>query len=179
MNKIFMLGAIALAAGGCHQDHHGGGGHSDPWQVTYSNGHPVTAEAESAYILDKENEMVDLINLDRALMGLNVLIHSPAISDVARGHSVHMAMSDFTGSWNLEGDGPADRAILAGLFFNRYSENTSAGLSDPVDVFNNWMLLPAMHDNLHDIWWDRIGCGYEEDAYSTFGSYWTVDFLED
>ena len=50
---------------------------------------------------------------------------------------------------------------------------------DPVEVFNNWMLIPAMHDNLHDAYWDRIGCGYEEDFASTFGSYWTVDFLQD
>jgi uncharacterized protein YkwD len=179
MKKILaILGIMAVA--GCHQDRHGGGGSAhDPWYITYSNGHPIAAEAESNYILDHENEMIDLINVDRALTGLNVLVQSPDISDVARAHSIHMAISDFEGAYNPEGDGPEDRADLAGFFFTRYGENTSAGLFDPVDVFNNWMLIPGMHDNLHDFSWDWIGCGYEEDVFSTFGHYWTVDFLMD
>jgi uncharacterized protein YkwD len=176
MKTILALAGI-MAVAGCDQGGHGGSAF-DPWYITYSNDHPIAAEAESGYILAKEDELVDLINIDRALSGLNVLVYSPEISDVARAHSIHEAIGGFTGSWNPEGDGPADRADLAGFFYTRYGENTSAGLSDPVDVFNNWMLIPAMHDNLHDAWWDRIGCGYEEDSWSTYGNYWTVDFLE-
>ena len=110
MKKILaVLGIMAVA--GCHQDHHGGSAY-DPWYITYSNGHPIAAEAENAWVLDQEDEMVDLINMDRAMMGLNVLIHSPSISDVARAHSIHMAAGNFEGSYNPEGDGPVDRAAL-------------------------------------------------------------------
>ena len=177
MKKIFtILGILAVA--GCHGDIHTGSAH-DPWYISYGNGHPIAAEAESSWVLDQEHEMADLINYDRALMGLNVLVHSPAISDVARAHSIHMAAGNFEGNFNPEGDGPVDRAILAGFYFSRYEENISAGASDPVEVFNNWMMIPAMHENLHDYSWDRMGVGYEEDPWSTYESYWTVDFLRD
>ena len=141
MKKILaVLGIMAVA--GCHQDHHGGSIY-DPWYITYSNGHPIAAEAESTWVLDQEDEMIDLINMDRAMMGLNVLIRSPLISDVARAHSIHMAAGNFEGSYNPEGDGPADRAAIAGFYFNRYGQNVSAGFSDSVDVFNNWMMISS------------------------------------
>ena len=177
MKKIITILGI-LAVGGCHGDVYTGSAH-DPWYITYGNGHPIAAKAESSYVLNKEHDMADLINLDRTLMGLNALVLSPGISDVARAHSIHMAAADFEGTFNPEGDGPADRAILAGFFFTRYEENISAGTADHVEVFNNWMMIPAMHDNLHDPFMDRMGVGYEEDSWTTFGSYWTVDFLRD
>ncbi len=169
MKKIIaILGILAVA--GCHDDR---------GYITYGNGHPIAAEADSPYILEYEHEMADLINLDRTLLGMNALILSPGISDVARAHSIHMAWANFESTVNPEGDGPADRAALAGFYFSRYEENISAGSSDPVEVFNNWMMIPAMHDNLHDPFMDRMGVGYEYDSLSTFGTYWTVDFLRD
>ncbi len=172
--RIALLGI--LAAAGC-----GGGGHDsyhDPWYARYSNGHPIAAEAESRFVIDREDEIMAWINDHRILGGENALIESDSISDVARAHSIHMAIHDFEGPINPEGDDPAARASIAGVSFFAYDEVLSAGMSDAGDVFDAWLAIPAMHSRIDDSRWTHLGAGYHDEPSSRFRFYWTVDFAD-
>jgi uncharacterized protein YkwD len=177
MRKLTILGVL-LAVGGCD----GGGGEDeiifDPWYVQYGNGHPIAAESPDFFTLQQESDAVDLINMHRVAAGLNALIEDNRVADLARAHSIHMAIHGFASRFNPEGDGPADRASRAGLFFWAYDENIVAGAVSASDAVNSWLAVSTTHDRIDDPSWDAIGVGYNEDPNSAFFSYWTVDFLE-
>ncbi|MBI2901382.1 MAG: hypothetical protein HYY17_14450 [Planctomycetes bacterium] len=172
--RIALMGILALA--GCGGG--GGGDIHDPWYVQYSNGHPIAAEPDSDYAVAVEDDLLAMINNHRIVAGRGALIESGSVSDVARAHSVHMAIHDFEGPVNPEGDGPATRASMAGLSFYRYDEVLAAGSPSAVEVFDDWLSVPSMHDRIDDPFWTHMGGGYHEHPGSYFTYYWTVDFLE-
>lgn len=173
---IFGLALAALAS--CGGGGGGGGDSHDPWYVRYGNGHPIAAEAEDFYTIDRESEIMTLVNDHRILAGRNALIESGAMGDVARAHSLHMAIHGFEGPVNPEGDDPADRAWHAGISFFSYDEVLSAGIASASDVMDNWLALPPMHDRIDDLRWTHMGAGYADEPGSRFRYYWTVDFAD-
>jgi len=150
----------------------------DPWYVQYWNGHPLAADPQSPSDTAKEADLMWHINQHRLASGQNALVESRLVSDIARAHSVHMAIHSFEGPVNPEGDGPSTRASKVGLAFWRYDETISAGMASAHDVYDAWLAVPAMHDRLHDPFVTHGGAGHHYDPTSGFGDYWTVGFRQ-
>ncbi|MBI2932213.1 MAG: CAP domain-containing protein [Planctomycetes bacterium] len=177
MRTTTIAALLAGALCGCHDHGDSAVSHSaDVWYVRYDNGHPVAAASSDAYILSHENELFALVNDHRVAMGLPALIHEGRTRDVARAHSIHMSIGDFTGLVNPEGDDPGDRADLAGLSWTTYAENIEYDLHSPFDVCSEWLASPGMHDNIDDPHVTHAGVGFEHDAESMWNDYWTMDF---
>ena len=179
MKKLMMMAAATAALSACHGDPHDGPGvvyTSGPWYIQYENGHPIAADTTDPSILAQEDDLLDRINDHRVSIFLPALVEDSAMRDVARAHSIHMAMAGFTGFVNPEGDDPGMRADIAGIPWSAYAENIGYGWSCACDVMDEWLAAPGMHANIDDPHFVYAGVGYEHDSSSFWDDYWTADF---
>ncbi len=181
MRQMLTAAALiaALGAPGCHvheDDHDTDIVVGGAWYITYGNGHPIAASTTDPFILSRESDLLSYVNNHRVSMGVAALIDSGAMRDVARAHSIHMSIGDFTGLVNPEGDDPGDRADIAGIAWSIYAENIEYDWSDPYDVYLEWLASPGMHANIDDPDFVYAGVGYEHESESIWNDYWTMDF---
>ena len=162
---VLVLVLAGLGCGGGGGDHSHDPGPTDPWYITYANDHPI---AVSEPVTFEELEMIDLINAHRVAAGVDALIEDPAMTDLAKAHSIHMEIGSFLDSRNPEGDGPRDRADIAGVFWLGYEEIVAAGPFDPFVIFDAFLTGPE-HPILDDPFWTHIGVG-------NYLDFRTVDF---
>lgn len=150
-----------------------GGGTTGVGQ-SYSNGHPLTYLTTDAAVLQKEDDVLALVNNHRATIGKPALTHVPLMRDCARGHSAHMS-TDFHGFFdhtNPEGDGPSQRYAAVGGS-GGVGENIAGGYSTPQSAFDGWMSSPGHKANIEGNY-TKTGIGYY--AGPTYGHYWTQMF---
>jgi uncharacterized protein YkwD len=98
-----------------------------------------------------EEETEDAINRARVEHGLAKLLHSPALAEVARGHSEDMAKRRYFDHRTPDGLGPSDRVKAEGMRYERMAENiaVNAGMDSPVDVaVQGWLESQHHRENL-------------------------------
>ena len=71
-------------------------------------------------ISELEKKIHQLTNIEREKYGLQPLKYDYELSDIARSHSQDMAINNYFDHYNLEGQGPTDRAKSAG--YNCYKD---------------------------------------------------------
>ena len=116
-----------------------------PGGYTYTGADPA--------VIAMEDQVLALINQERAGVGKAALAHDPAIRLVARAHSEDMRDRDFFDHVNPDGDDPADRLISAGISFSAWAENIhwNLGSFDPAQTaFDWWMNSPLHKSNMLD-----------------------------
>lgn len=149
---------------------------------SYENGHPLAQPTADAVVLAYETEVVRLVNDHRVSRGLNALVDSGALREVARAHSHHMIVHRFTAHTNPEGLGVAERFTQSGLAWSTAGENLAAGPASPLDAFNAWMASPGHKENIEREGWTHVGVGYAADPSPTDAypnvHYWTQNFLK-
>ena len=183
---LAVIGAICISAFGCG----GGGDHqsgsnssssgastfSGPPDTSYENGHPISLSTDDSHTLNQENEVVWIVNDYRVSIGLNALVSTTALSDVARAHSLHMVIHDFFAHQNPEGDSPGQRILKGGILWSMAGENLAAGYSSPETAFDAWMNSPGHKENIERVEWVFTGVGVWVDPSSAYGTYFTQNF---
>lgn len=124
-----------------------------------------------------DKELWELINKERASMGLSALSLDTALSSVAVAHSEDMAKRDFIDHINPDGVGPFDRIDAAGVGYVSAAENIASGFATADKVFQSWMNSEKHRANLLNAEFGKIGIGYY--AGGTNGTYWTVVLISD
>ncbi len=152
----------------------GGGDGSDGPGVTYPGGHPVTFLTTSSTVIDSEDQVLALVNAQRASIGKAALSSITLMRQTARGHSAHMSSNfhDFFDHVNPEGDNPSQRYALAGGS-GGCGENIAGGYSTPQAAFDGWMSSPGHKANIEGNY-TKTGIGYY--AGPSYGHYWTQMF---
>lgn len=163
MKHIALLAVAILLLTGCRDDHDHR--RSDPWYLTYGNGHPIAADHSITY---QEAELTNLINDHRTAAGLDLLRIHEGMEDLAEAHSIHMDLHSFLGKTNPEGDDEIDRADIAGIFYFEYTETVASGTTDPVATFDALLDTPA-HDKIDDPDLTHFGVGH-------YIGFWTIDY---
>ncbi len=176
MRTTLMIATLAILAG-CHH-HHDVDDPPASWYITYGNGHPLAASPDDGFIVSQESDLASRINNHRVSNGIPALIDQGSLRDVARAHSIHMAIHDFESDINPEGDSPADRADAAGIGFSALGENIVYDWADASDAYWEMINDPGMHANIDDPNFWYFGVGYEHDSGSYWNDYWTVMFRE-
>lgn len=150
--------------------------------LSYDNGHPLTAPAADGGVLALESEVIRLVNAHRVSQGLNALVDTSGIRDVARGHAQHMIDHRFVGHVNPEGLGAGDRLTLAGIGWSDSGENIAAGYATAQEVFDAWMASPGHKEVIESPLWTHTGAGYSIDSWPTenfpYVHYWAQNFLK-
>lgn len=164
----------------------GSGNDSDPSPapepVLYANGHTLAEPTSDPGTLTFETELLRLANAHRVARGLNALVDSPALRDLARGHSRHMIEHRFFDHLTPEAGAPGDRLTEAGVDWTRVGENIATGYATPQAVFEAWLLSPSHRENLESEAWTHAGAGYALDGAPSVqfpqGHYWTLVLIK-
>jgi uncharacterized protein YkwD len=130
---------------------------------------PPVALANTGTIM--EDEVVDLVNKQRAKAGCEPLFVDPRLEQAAEEHSKDMAERKYFGHTTPEGLTFRDRIQSAGFGNPQTAENIARGQRDASQVMDSWMASPGHRENILNCDLSRVGVGLDED-----GMYWTQDF---
>jgi uncharacterized protein YkwD len=117
------------------------------------------------------DQVVALVNAERAAAGCQPLAVSDALTTAAQGHSDDMSANDYFSHTSLDGATASDRAEAAGFSGTALGENIAAGQRSPQDVMSAWMGSEGHRANILNCGYTVIGVGLNQDGW-----YWTQMF---
>jgi uncharacterized protein YkwD len=121
-----------------------------------------------------EQEVVKLVNAQRAKAGCKAVKADDRLATAARGHSADMAARGYFSHTTPEGTDFAARITKAGYRWAGAGENIAKGQSTPADVMVSWMNSDGHRANILNCGFTGIGVGVAADA--TGALLWTQDF---
>ncbi|MCO6436192.1 MAG: CAP domain-containing protein [Phycisphaerae bacterium] len=123
------------------------------------------------------DQVLQLVNLERAGAGKSPVVFDPVLTDVADVYACRMADEGFFGHYDpVTGHGPADRAVAGKYRFYSVGENLAAGQRTPAEVVRVWMESPAHRDVILDNRWQDVGVAVRYGGQH--GIYWVLEFGE-
>ena len=129
---------------------------------------PELDDAVRAY----EQEVVRLVNVERAKNGLAPLTEDWQLSRVARYKSQDMADRRYFSHTSPTYGSPFDMIRAFGLSYRTAGENIAYGQRTPQQVVTAWMNSSGHRANILNASFTRIGVGYVAQ-----GNYWTQMFI--
>jgi uncharacterized protein YkwD len=133
-------------------------------------------------------EVVALVNQERAAAGCPPLGISAELTVAAQGHSEDMAVNNFFGHTGSNGSSPWDRIATAG-YSTGAAENVAVGYATADVVMQAWMGSSGHRKNILNCSLTEIGVGFYDQpsdepnvqmsdgtAGGPFRYYWTQDF---
>ncbi|MGW4564430.1 sigma-70 family RNA polymerase sigma factor [Streptomyces sp. NPDC004561] len=118
-------------------------------------------------------QVVALVNKERATAGCGPLTENPQLEKAAQGHSDDMAARHFFDHTNPDGADPGQRITAAGYRWSTYGENIAQGQQTADSVMQSWMNSPGHRANILNCSSKDIGVGVHK---GTGGPWWTQDF---
>ena len=137
------------------------------------------ADVARCIVPDESDRMIDqvlqLVNLERADAGLAPVVAEPALQKIADDFACRMIVEDFFGHTDPEnGHGPGDRAVMGKYAFYAIGENLAAGQETPAEAMRVWMESPAHRDIILDEKWSEVGLSVRFGG--EFSIYWVQEF---
>ncbi|GAA2142225.1 sigma-70 family RNA polymerase sigma factor [Actinomadura napierensis] len=129
---------------------------------------PAKAPASSI-----EQQVVRLVNQNRAKAGCRPLRVSPALHKAAQAHAQDMASRRALDHRGAGGDDPGDRITAAGFRWSAWAENIAQGQASPPAVVTAWMNSAGHRANILNCRLTMIGVGV---VHGSGGPWWTQDF---
>ena len=129
---------------------------------------PQVSQAVRAY----EQEVVRLVNAQRAQNGLKPLAENWELSRVARYKSADMAGKRYFSHESPTYGSPYQMMRNFGISFRSAGENIAYGQRTPAAVVGAWMNSSGHRANILNSSYTHIGVGYHE-----AGNYWTQMFI--
>ncbi|MBE9498287.1 CAP domain-containing protein [Streptomyces sp. GKU 257-1] len=118
-----------------------------------------------------EDQVLALVNKERAKAGCKPLTANAKLTKAARAHSEDMAAHKNMSHTGSDGSSPGDRIERAGYSWSTYGENVAYGYSSPESVMEGWMNSSGHRANILNCDFEEIGVGHAQP-----GHYWTQDF---
>ncbi len=135
-------------------------------------GQVLTIPQEAPSVLAFENEVIRLVNDQRAKNGLNALTANWELSRVARYKSQDMVSNRYFSHTSPTYGTPFQMIKAFGLSYRTAGENIAYGQRTPQDVVNAWMNSSGHRANILNASYTQIGVGYVPG-----GHYWTQMFI--
>jgi len=124
----------------------------------------------------QENEVIRLVNVQRANAGLQLLTANWQLSRVARYKSADMAQKGYFSHTVPTYGSPFKMMESFGLSFSAAGENIAYGQRTPQEVMNDWMNSPGHRSNIMNPTYTQIGVGLAKDSKGV--CYWTQMFIK-
>ena len=120
-------------------------------------------------------QIVDLVNRERAAAGVGPVSLHPALTSAAQAHSNYQASVNTMTHSSANGASGGQRMAAAGYAWRAWAENIAAGQQDAASAMAAWMGSTEGHrENILNPRYTDMGVGL---AYSANGTpYWTQDF---
>lgn len=123
-------------------------------------------------VLDYEQEVVRLVNRERASYGLDALELDWQLSRVARYKSQDMHDKNYFSHNSPTYGSPFEMISDFGISYRSAGENIAKGQRTPDEVVTDWMNSSGHRANILNASFTKIGVGYVSD-----GNYWTQMFI--
>ena len=158
----------------------GGGTTPDPTPNPQPTPTP-TPEPPTISVGEFEQRVLDLVNQERANVGLQPLSFEPRLLEAAETHSQNMALQDFVSHTGADGSQPEDRIRATGFqITGRWGENVAWWHPTPEAVMEGWMNSPGHRENILSPEFTQFGVGHyflENDTGNVnHNHYWTQVF---
>ncbi|MGC9359547.1 MAG: CAP domain-containing protein [Anaerolineae bacterium] len=121
------------------------------------------------------DQVIALVNQERASRGIPRLDAHPALMDAAAAHSLDMASTGAPSHTGSDGSDPDDRMRSAGYNPSYWGECVAAGYPTPAEVVAGWMNSPSHRGILLSRDYVHIGAGYAHSDAGGLTHFWTVD----
>jgi uncharacterized protein YkwD len=122
-------------------------------------------------------QVVTLVNKERANANLNALTINTSLQTSAQNYSTQMANQNFFSHTAPNGETFQQRIIKAGYTNYRWiAENIAAGQSTSEEVMRGWMNSTGHRNNILNPNAKEVGIGYAQASHSTYRHYWTQHF---
>lgn len=135
-------------------------------------GDVLTIPAVEDAVLAYEQEVVRLVNAERAKNGLSPLTHNWELSRVARYKSQDMKDNGYFSHQSPTYGSPFQMMKSFGISYKSAGENIAKGYTSPEAVVNGWMNSSGHRANILNASYTHIGVGYVAS-----GHYWTQMFI--
>ncbi|MFI9590099.1 CAP domain-containing protein [Nonomuraea sp. NPDC052265] len=146
-----------------------------PTPTTSATPAPKPSGPAGAVGTAEENEVLRLVNAERAKGDCKPLKHDAQLRAAAFGHSSDMAAKDYFDHTSKDGRSFMDRIRAAGFTGGTaFAENIAYGQSTPASVMNSWMNSSGHRANIMNCRYTVIGVGAAKNAQGRI--YWTQDF---
>jgi uncharacterized YkwD family protein/spore coat assembly protein SafA len=123
-----------------------------------------------------ENEVIRLVNVERAKAGLQQLTQNWQLSRVARYKSQDMIDKGYFAHNSPTYGSPFKMMESFGLRYSAAGENIAMGQQSPSQVMNAWMNSPGHRSNILSPSFTQIGVGLAKDKNGRM--YWTQMFIK-
>jgi len=145
-----------------------------PAPATPAKPAPATPTAPTT-IGTYEQQVVDLVNKERAAVGLPALKVNTKLSGVAEKKAEDMRDGNYFSHTSPTYGSPFDMMKQFGISYSSAGENIAKGQRTPADVMNGWMNSPGHKANILNSSYTEIGVGYVTD--SNGNTYWVQHFI--
>lgn len=123
----------------------------------------------------QENEVIRLVNVERAKYGLPALKANWELSRVARYKSQDMVNKGYFAHQSPTYGSPFTMMQSFGISYSSAGENIAKGQRTPAEVMNSWMSSPGHRSNILKVSYTQIGVGLAKDKNGI--ACWTQMFI--
>lgn len=123
-----------------------------------------------------EQEVVLLVNQERATRQIPPLVLDDRLLAAAQGHALDMATNNFMSHTGSDGSTARERIVSAGYTGPSWGENVAGGYPTPTAVVNAWMNSSGHRANILNPGFEHIGVGWAYRAGTTYGNYQAQSF---
>lgn len=134
-----------------------------------------SASTASANQSSYEQQVVNLVNKERAAAGLPALTVNATLSKVAEAKAADMRDNHYFDHQSPTYGSPFDMMRQFGVSYTSAGENIAKGQRTPEEVMNGWMNSPGHRANILNSNYTQIGVGYVTDSNGT--GYWVQEFI--
>lgn len=134
-----------------------------------SNGSNHTTSSQTSF----ENQVLSLVNGERAKKGLTALTMDEDLRSAARLKSTDMYQNKYFSHTSPTYGSPFEMLKTLGISYQAAAENIAQGYTTPEAVVNGWMNSSGHRANILNSAYTHIGIGYDSN-----GQYWTQLFIK-
>lgn len=145
-----------------------------PAKTTPASTTPATPSAPAA-LGNYEQQVVDLVNKERAAAGLQALKVNTKLAAVAEKKAEDLRDKNYFDHQSPTYGSPFDMMKQFGISYTSAGENIAKGQKTPEEVMNGWMNSPGHRANILNSSYTEIGVGYVTDSNGT--TYWVQHFI--
>jgi uncharacterized YkwD family protein len=128
-------------------------------------GEVIRLKASASSPSSFEEQVVQLVNQQRAKAGLKSLTHRADVKNVAQKKAQDMINSNYFSHTSPNYGSPFDMLKTFGISYSYAGENIAKGQKTPQEVMNAWMNSSGHRANILKPEYDAIGVGYYHGAW--------------
>jgi uncharacterized protein YkwD len=120
-------------------------------------------------------QVIALVNQQRAAHGCGAVTLDPALGRAAQDHSTDMALHDYVGHTGSDGSDPGARLAAAGFRATAWGEDVAAGQPTATAVMQAWVTSAEHRANILNCGLTSAGVGYGVNNGTPYHTFWTLD----